>query len=133
VSDTAGLESRRQRGVAAYAAIFGVPEPELPAAFAARVGTAFADEALQAAGGAAWASPALTGRDRSIAILTALTAQGVSGDRLVTHLELARQHGLDLEALTALMSLLAVYTGYARASVAMEVVQASWNTGTYSE
>jgi 4-carboxymuconolactone decarboxylase len=116
-------ESRRQRGIAAYAAIFAVPDQELPAAFAARVGTAFAGEALQAAGGTAWASPALTGRDRSIAILTALTAQGVSGDRLNAHLQLARQNGLDLEALTALMTLLAVYTGYARASLAMETVQ----------
>jgi 4-carboxymuconolactone decarboxylase len=123
MNHTADHESRRQRGIAAYAAIFAVPDQEVPAAFAARVGTAFADEALQAAGGTAWASQALTGRDRSIAIITALTAQGVSGDRLNTHLQLARQHGLDLEALTVLMTLLALYIGYARASLAMETVQ----------
>jgi 4-carboxymuconolactone decarboxylase len=60
------------------------------------------------------------GRDRSTAILTALTAQGVSADRLSAHLQLAGQHGLDLEAPTALMTLMAVCTGYARASLAME-------------
>jgi len=70
---------RRELGIAAYAKIFGTSERELPAAFAARVGPVFAEEALHAAGGAAWAHPALTGRDRSIAIITALTALGVSG------------------------------------------------------
>jgi 4-carboxymuconolactone decarboxylase len=130
MNEAADDESRRQRGIAAYAAIFAVPDQEVPAAFAGRVGTTFADEALHAAGGTAWASPALTERDRSIAILTALTAQGVSGDRLSTHLNLARQHGLDLEALTALMTLLAVYTGYARASLAMETVQRLFGPGS---
>lgn len=47
------------------------------------------------------------------------------GDRLDTHLQLGRKHGLDDDALTALMTLLAVYLGYARASVAMESVHAS--------
>jgi len=113
---------RRQRGVAAYSRIFGVAEQDLPVAFAARVGPVFAEEAYQAVGGAAWSHPALSGRDRSIAIITALTAQGVSGDRLVTHLRLARQHGLDTDALTALMTLLAPYLGLPRASLAMETV-----------
>jgi hypothetical protein len=58
---------RYARGVAAYARIFGVPEDRLAAAFASRVGPVFAEEQLQAAGGAAWADPALSGRDRSVA------------------------------------------------------------------
>ncbi len=114
--------SRRDRGVAVYAQIFAVPDQEVPATFAARVGPDFAEEALQAAGGAAWSHPGLTDRERSIAILTALTAQGVSGDRLSTHLLLGRQHGLNEEALTALMVLLAGYLGYPRASLTMEAV-----------
>ena len=113
---------RRQRGIAAYARILAVPEQDLPAAFAARVGPVFAEEAFQTVGGAAWSHPALTGRDRSIALITALTAQGVSGDRLLTHLRLAQQHGLDAAALTALMTLLAPYLGLPRASLAMETV-----------
>lgn len=86
----------------------------------------FAEEALQAAGGAAWSHPALTGRERSIAILTALVAQGVSGDRLSSHLQLGRQQGPDEATLTALMVLLAGYLGYPRASLAMETIHASF-------
>ena len=102
----------------------GVPEDQVAAAFASRVGPVFANEAIQAAGGAAWADPALSGRDRSIAVITALVAQGVTGDRLGAHLDLARQQGLDDDALTALMVLLAGYLGYAHASLAMEVIHA---------
>jgi 4-carboxymuconolactone decarboxylase len=43
---------RRARGVAAYARIFGVPDDQVAAVFASRVGPVFAEEALQAAGGA---------------------------------------------------------------------------------
>jgi len=117
--------SRRAQGVSAYATIFAVPEQEVPAALAARVGPVFAEEALQAAGGAAWSSPALTGRERSIAIITALAAQGVAGDRLAAHLRLGLQNGLDHDALTALMALLAIYLGYAKASLAMEPIHGS--------
>jgi 4-carboxymuconolactone decarboxylase len=114
--------TRRERGVAAYAKIFGVPEADVAAALAERVGPVFAEEAMQAAGGPAWSDPALTDRERGIAIITALTAQGVAGDRLATHVRLAQQNGLDRDALTALMTLLAGYLGYAHASLAMETV-----------
>lgn len=117
--------SRRESGVSAYAQIFGIPEQDVPEALAARVGPVFAEEALQAAGGAAWSSPALTGRERSIAVITALTAQGLTGDRLATHLRLGLQNGLDHDALTALMALLTVYIGYAKASLAMETIHGS--------
>ena len=115
---------RRARGVAAYARIFDVPDGQVPAAMASRVGPVFAEEAFQFAGGAAWADPALSGRDRSLAIVTALVAQGVSGDRLGAHLDLARKNGLDDDALTALMVLLAGYLGYAHASLGMETIHA---------
>jgi len=123
--DTRESTSRREQGVSAYAKIFAVPEQEVPAALAARVGPVFAEEALQAAGGPAWSSPALTGRERGIAIITALAAQGVAGDRLAAHLRLGRQNGLDQDALTALMTLLSIYLGYAKASLAMESIHGS--------
>ena len=115
---------RRARGVAAYARMFDVPDDQVPAAMASRVGPVFAEEAFQFAGGAAWADPALSGRDRSLAIVTALVAQGVSGDRLGAHLDLARKNGLDGDALTALMVLLAGFLGYAHASLGMEAIYA---------
>lgn len=124
-SDTPESTSRRDQGISAYAKIFTVPEHEVPGALAARVGPVFAEEALQAAGGAAWSSPALTGRERGIAVITALAAQGVAGDRLAAHLRLGLQNGLDEDALTALMALLAIYLGYAKASLAMETIHAS--------
>ena len=129
--DAPESRSRRAGGISAYAKIFAVSEHEVPAAFAARVGSPFAEEALQAAGGAAWSHPALTGRDRSIAIITALAAQGVSGDRLNTHLRLGRQHGLDGDALSALMTLLAGYLGYPRASLAMETIHAAFASNAH--
>ncbi len=97
--------------------------PPRPApALATRAGAAFADDALLAAGGDAWSHPGLTDRDRSIAIITALTAQGVTGDRLTTHLQRAQDEGLDVDALTGLTILLAGYLGYPKASLAMETL-----------
>jgi len=114
---------RAERGIAAYAQIFSVPASQVSAVFAARVGPVFAGEALQAAGGGAWSDPSLTDRDRSIAVVTALACQGISDDRLRTHVRLAQENGLDAAALTALMILLATYAGYPRASLAMETLQ----------
>lgn len=116
-------EGRRERGIRAYARIFGVTEKDMPAAMAAQVGALFAEEAFAAAGGPAWSHPALTPRDRSIAVITALAAQGVTGERLDTHLRLAAEHGIGQDALAALMTLLAIYLGYARASTAMQSVE----------
>ncbi len=116
------LDARRARGAAVYARTLGVPATEAAAALATRTGAVFAEEALLAAGGTAWSHPGLTDRDRSIAIITALTAQGVTGDRLTTHLRRAHDEGLHVDALTGLMILLASYLGYPRASLAMETV-----------
>lgn len=123
MNHTADHESRRQRGIAAYAAIFAVPDQQVPAAMAARVGTAFADEALQAAGGSAWASPALTGAgpqyrhphrpDRARCVRR-------SPQRSPSARPPARPRSGSADRP---MTLLAVYIGYARASLAMETVQ----------
>lgn len=121
---TADFPGRRKRGMAVYARIFAIPAQEVLTTFVDRVGSVFTEEALQAAGGAGWSHPGFTDRDRSVAIITALTVQGISGDRLDTHLQLGRQHGLDESSLTALMTLLAGYVGYPRASQAMETVHA---------
>ncbi|MFJ6900629.1 carboxymuconolactone decarboxylase family protein [Streptomyces hokutonensis] len=114
---------RRERGIAAYARIFDVPEKDVPAAMADRVGPVFAEEAFMSAGGPAWSHPALTDRERSIVIITALAAQGATGDRLDGHIRLAQRNGLDYEALTAMMTLMTNYIGYAHGSQAMEAVE----------
>ena len=113
---------RRERGIEAYARIFDVPEKDVPAAMAGRVGQVFAEEVFLAAGGPAWFHPALTDRERSMLIIAALAAQGVAGERLDTHVRLAQRNGLDYEALTAMMTLVTNYIGQARGSQAMEAV-----------
>jgi 4-carboxymuconolactone decarboxylase len=117
-----GPAHRRERGIEAYARIFGVPETDVPAAMAGRVGEVFAEEVFMSAGGPAWSDPALTGRERSIAIITALAALGVAGDRLDSHIRLAQRDGLGYEALTAMMTLVTNYIGQAHGSLAMETV-----------
>ena len=120
---TADPARRRERGIEAYARIFDVPEKDVPAAMAGRVGPAYAEEVLLAAGGPAWFHPALTDRERSMVIIAALAAQGVAGERLDIHVRLAQRNGLDYEALTAMMTLLTNYIGQAYGSQAMEAVQ----------
>jgi 4-carboxymuconolactone decarboxylase len=114
---------RRERGVEAYAPHLRPAREAVPAAMAGRVGQVFAEEAFLAAGGPAWFHPALTDRERSMLIIAALAAQGVAGERLDSHVRLARRCGLDYEALTAMMTLVTNYIGQARGSQAMEAVQ----------
>jgi 4-carboxymuconolactone decarboxylase len=116
------MSSRRDRGIAVYARVFGIPSEDVPASIAERVGAAFTAEALHAAGGPAWSDPALTSRDRSLAVITARASQGIADDRLRTHVRLGRGHRIDERALIALAMLLAVYVGYPRASLAMETI-----------
>jgi 4-carboxymuconolactone decarboxylase len=81
-----------------------------------------AGEAVQAAGGA-WVEDCLSLRDRSLVVVAALAAQGGVEERLRTHVRWALEHGVTPEELDAALALLAVYVGYPRASVAMEVIQ----------
>jgi len=104
-----------------YANILGAPEEDTPRLFGELVGATFADEVFEAGGGAAWQHPALTPRDRSIAIITALVCQGVADKRLRAHIRLGRRAGLDEESLVVLALLLASYAGYPRASIAAEI------------
>lgn len=119
----AGLAHRRERGIEAYARIFDLPEEDVPDAMAGRVGRVFAEEALLSAGGPAWFHPALSARERSIAVITALAAQGAAGDRLDSHIRLAKHNGLDYPALSTLMTLITIYIGQAYGSQSMEAVQ----------
>jgi 4-carboxymuconolactone decarboxylase len=113
---------RWERGLDAYASQLGVPREEVPAWFAERFGERFGTEAINAAGGA-WADDALSLRDRSLVVVAALVAQGAVEERLRGHVRWAVAHGSSREELEALVTLLAVYVGYPRASVAMEVVR----------
>ena len=121
---TTDLAQRRERGIAAYARVFGAPEENLPAAMARLVGPLFAEEVFLAAGGPAWYHPAITDRERHLVIITALAAQGVvDSDRLDSHIQQALRAGVDYESLAAMMTLVTNYIGQAYGSQAMQAVQ----------
>jgi 4-carboxymuconolactone decarboxylase len=116
------MSERYERGLDAYASQFGIPRDEVPAWFAERMGERFGTEAVNAAGGA-WVDDCLSLRDRSLVVIAALVAQGAVESRLRGHVQWAIEHGSSRDELEALVTLLAVYVGFPRASVAMEVVR----------
>jgi 4-carboxymuconolactone decarboxylase len=121
------MDDRRERGLAAYASQLGLREDEVEAWFAERMGERFGAEAINAAAGA-WVDDCLSLRDRSLVVVAALVAQGAVDERLRGHVRWAIEHGSSREELEALVTLLAVYVGFPRASVAMEIVRAELAT-----
>jgi 4-carboxymuconolactone decarboxylase len=114
---------RRERGIAAYASQFGVAPEEVFPRMAELLGERMAEEAIESAGGTAWRADELSLRDRSIVVLAALITQGGVDERLRGHVRWAVEHDVTPRQLDALVTLLANYVGYPRASVAMEVVR----------
>lgn len=115
-------DDRRTRGIKAYASQFRIPEDEVVEHMTGRFGERMAEEAFQSAAGA-WTDDALSLRDRSLIVLTALAVQGGVEERIRPHVRWAIDHGATLDEIEAAMALLAVYAGYPRATVAMEVVR----------
>jgi alkylhydroperoxidase/carboxymuconolactone decarboxylase family protein YurZ len=113
---------RRQRGVAAYASQFGVPEEEVERLFLERFGRRFAEEVFHTAGDA-WQDDSLSLRDRSLIVLAVLATQGGVESRLRPHVRWALEHGATPAELDALACLVAAYAGFPRASVALEAIR----------
>jgi 4-carboxymuconolactone decarboxylase len=115
--------NRRERGLEVYGAQFGVSPEEAERRMVEAFGRGFAEEAFAAAGGGAWQEQPLTRRDRSLAVVAMIAAQGGVEERLRTHVGFALVNGATADELEALIVLVAVYAGFPRASVAMEVVR----------
>lgn len=115
--------SRRRRGIAVYASQFGVSEEDAERLFVERFGARMAEEAFEAQGGGLWEEGPLSLRDSSLAVVAALIAQGGAEERLRPHVRWALEHGATAEELEALATLLAVYAGWPRASLGMEVIR----------
>jgi 4-carboxymuconolactone decarboxylase len=113
-------DERWEAGLAAFASQFQIPEDEVHEHMRARFGERLATEAILASG-AAWVDDCLSLRDRSLLVVAALAVQGGVDARLRTHVRWALDHGATPEELEALAALLAVYAGYPKASVAIEV------------
>jgi 4-carboxymuconolactone decarboxylase len=120
-TNDAGSE-RWSRGLAAYASQFEIPESEVLEHMTGMLGERMAHEAIVAAGGA-WVDDCLSPRDRSLIVVASLVTQGGAEDRLRGHLRWALERGVTGEELEALMTLLAVYAGYPRASTAIELLR----------
>jgi 4-carboxymuconolactone decarboxylase len=116
------MDERYDRGLDAYASQFGIPREDVPTWFAERMGERFGTEAINAAAGA-WVDDCLSLRDRSLVVVAALVAQGGVESRLRGHVRWAVEHGCTRDELEALLTLLAVYVGFPRASVGMEIVR----------
>ena len=116
------MSDRWQKGLEAYASQFGIAPEEVWAKMSGLVGDRMATEAIESAAGA-WTDDCLDLRDRSLIVVTALIVQGGVEARLRGHVRWAIEHGSAREELEALCSLVAVYAGYPKASVGVEVVR----------
>jgi 4-carboxymuconolactone decarboxylase len=117
------IPDRYERGLDAYASQLGIAREDVPSWFAERFGERFAEEAINTAGGGWPAEDALSLRDRSLIVVAALITQGGVESRLRSHVRWAIEHGSTREELEALVTLLAPYCGFPRASTGMEVVR----------
>ena len=115
-------DDRDERGIDALAAQFGIPREEVRATMRERFGERFADEAILALGGA-WGGDGLSPRDRSLVVVAALVAQGGVEERLRPHVRFALANGATREELEEVVTVLAVYAGYPRTSVALEAIR----------
>ena len=88
----------------------------------ATLGDRFGEEAIQSATNA-WTDDELSLRDRSLIVIAALIAQGDLEAQLRMHTRWALDHGSAPAELEALATLLAIYTGFARASRGLMIMR----------
>ncbi|MBS1879254.1 MAG: carboxymuconolactone decarboxylase family protein [Actinobacteria bacterium] len=120
--------ARRAEGIAAYASQFGLAEEDVVPHMDALLGPRMAAEAQHSAA-AAWREGALSRRDRSLIVIASLVSQGGVDARLRGHLRWAPENGVSWDELDELMSLLAVYVGYPKASVGVEALREELGNG----
>ena len=118
-----GMSDRALAGREVYGRIFQTDATDAERTMTAYAGEAFTQQSFEIAGGPGWTSPALTDRDRSMAILGALAAQNVTGRVQANYVSMARRNGVSQEGLEALMMLLQQYVGQPYATLAMEEIR----------
>src|SRR2546423_2178965 len=114
--------TRYQRGLHACASQFHITPEQVPGWFADAVGDRLGEEAIQSAANA-WTDDELSLRDRSLIVIAALIAQGDLEAQLRIHARWALDHGSTPAELEALATLLAIYTGFARASHGLIIIR----------
>src|SRR2546427_8331559 len=114
-------EDRPGTAMSVYAGQLGVAPESVPDELTRLFGARMAAEALYAMGGSAW-DDALSRRERSMIVISALIAQGAVVGRLRPHVRWAITNGVTRDELDALVAMLAVYVGYPRAAEGMTVL-----------
>lgn len=116
------MSERWEKGLEAYASQFGVAKEDVWEFMIRLVGERMAREAIESSA-TTWVEDCLSLRDRSLIVVTALIVQGGVESRLRPHVRWAIEHGATREELEALCTLLAVYAGYPKASVGVQIVR----------
>jgi alkylhydroperoxidase/carboxymuconolactone decarboxylase family protein YurZ len=120
-TDNSG-STRYQRGIQAYASQFHIRPEQVSGWFSEAVGDRFAEEAIQSAANA-WTDDVLSLRERSLIVIAALIAQGDLEAQLRMHARWALDHGATPPELEELATLLAIYSGFARASHGLMIIR----------
>lgn len=113
---------RYEQGKALYARWWNIAPEEVPAFFAGRVGARFGRGAILATPGA-WADDALSLRDLSLVVVTALITLGGAEEQLRNHPRLAALDGCTRNELESVGPLLAIYIGQPRAGNGLTLVR----------
>jgi 4-carboxymuconolactone decarboxylase len=114
---------RRATGVAALADQHDMSPVDVIEHLINKYGTDWTEELCMAVGGGVWSPDCLSLRDRSLIVLAALSAQGGVETRLPNHVRWAIKHGATRRELERMCTLLSVYIGYPKSSLALEVVR----------
>lgn len=117
------VSARWESGRAAYASQFRASPEEAEERLSKILGATMAEGAVLAAGGTSWEDNCLTRIERCFIAVAAMVSIGGVEPRLRGYVRWAMDLGGTPEQLEALVSLLATFVGYPRASVAMEVVR----------
>jgi alkylhydroperoxidase/carboxymuconolactone decarboxylase family protein YurZ len=120
-TDNSG-STRYQRGIQAYASQFHIRPEQVSGWFSEAVGDRFAEEAIQSAANA-WTDDVLSLRERSLIVIAALIAQGDLEAQLRMHARWALDHDATPPELEELATLLAIYSGFARASHGLMIIR----------
>ena len=117
------LDARWQEGLAAYARMLGISEDEVPAWMGGQLGERVAREAILSAGAGTWADTPLSRRDRSLIVMAVLMTLGGAEPRLEIHARTAIENGATEAEIEEMAHLIALYAGYARASLGIETIR----------
>jgi alkylhydroperoxidase/carboxymuconolactone decarboxylase family protein YurZ len=116
------FQERRLRGIELYGDQMNLSVDEVEAHFVKTYGMEFAEAAFQATGSGVWEDDHLSLRDRSLIVISTLASIGGVDMRLEGHFRWAFKHGVTESEIRSAILLVANYAGFAKASVALDIL-----------